>query len=139
MRPWYTNQDFIYLATVQTDRDPKSGLFDSKGNLNIDVYRILSHNSISSLTIPRDFVQIENPEERERERDLWIGYVKEMSIFYFDLFVEYLQSLISQGSYTVDDAIVFSIVMGKVSFESQTFRVLFDQRGGPSRRPAGAW
>jgi hypothetical protein len=83
------------LATAQYERDPKSTLFDAKGNLNIDVYSILSHNSIASLSIPKDFLAIENLEEREKERDQWISYVREMSVFYFDLFVDYVQSLIS--------------------------------------------
>lgn len=113
LRPWYQSQDFVYMATAQYERDPKSALFDAKGNLNIDVYSILSHNSISSLSIPKDFFAIENLEEREKERDQWIAYVREMSIFYFDIFVDYVQSLISQGSYTVDDAVVFSLVLGK--------------------------
>jgi hypothetical protein len=38
-----------------------------------------------------------------------------MSLFYFDIFVDYIQCLIAQGSYTVDDAVVFSKVMGKYS------------------------
>jgi len=43
-------------------------------------------------------------EDRQRERELWTSYVREMSIFYVDLFVEYVQALIHQGIYTIEDA-----------------------------------
>jgi hypothetical protein len=57
LQPWYIQQDFLYLAT-QFDRDPKIMLFDAKGNLNLAAFSILAHNSIASLTIPKDFLVI---------------------------------------------------------------------------------
>lgn len=100
------------MAT-QLDRDPKTNMFDEKGKLNMNVFSILAHTSISSMAFPVDFIAIENPEEREKERELWTAYVREMSIFYFDLIVDYIQGLIQQGTFTVDDAIVFNQVMCK--------------------------
>lgn len=44
---------------------------------------------------------------------LWEQYVSEMSVFYFDLFVDYLVAVIKQGTYTVEDLIVFNDVLGK--------------------------
>jgi hypothetical protein len=81
--------------------------------LNVNVFNILTHTSIGALGYPMDFFAIENPAERDRERELWAAYVREMSEFYFDLFVDYIQALIHQGTYTVDDALVFNKVMGK--------------------------
>lgn len=72
-----------------------SSLFDEKGNLNIDVFTVLTHTSISSQTSPFDFFSdIVSDEERAKERELWGCYFREMSIFYFDIFVEYVQALI---------------------------------------------
>lgn len=88
MQPWRQNSDF--LAMVQ-QLDQTTNLFDEKGNMNIDAFTYLTHTSISSMTTPFDFFSnFANEEERQKERELWIGYVKEMSIFYFDLFVEYV-------------------------------------------------
>jgi hypothetical protein len=88
MQPWRQNSDF--LAMVQ-QLDQTTNLFDEKGNMNIDAFTYLTHTSISSMTTPFDFFSnFVNEEERQKERELWIGYVKEMSIFYFDLFVEYV-------------------------------------------------
>ena len=39
-----------------------------------------------------------------------------MSVFYFDLLVDYLKALIRQGTYYPEDVIVFSDVCGKISF-----------------------
>jgi hypothetical protein len=43
---------------------------------------------------------------------MWSAYVREFSVFYFDIFVEYIQALILQGSYTLEDAQVFKDVIG---------------------------
>jgi len=72
---------------------------------------VLSHTSISSLTPPFDFLKVEDLEERDSERALYQAYAREMSILYFDLFVEYIQALIRQGTYSVDDAFVFEEVL----------------------------
>lgn len=69
-------------------------LFDNKGNLNVNLFTILTHTSISSQTPPFDFFAIEDQVERDREREQWTAYVREMSLFYFDLFVDYVQGLL---------------------------------------------
>ena len=48
-----------------------------------------------------------------------------MSIFYFDLFVDYLQALIQQGIYSVDDAVVFQEVLGKILLMIQSPSITF--------------
>ena len=48
-----------------------------------------------------------------------------MSIFYFDLFVDYLQALIQQGIYRVDDAVVFQEVLGKIILMIQSPSITF--------------
>ena len=36
------------------------------------------------------FMMLEKYEQREEERQKWENYTKEMSIFYFDIFVDYI-------------------------------------------------
>lgn len=39
--------------------------------------------------------------------------MSEMSVFYYDLLVDYLTALIKQGNYTAEDVVVFNDVLGK--------------------------
>lgn len=45
-------------------------------------------------------------------------------MFYADLFVDYVQAVISQGVYSVEDAIVFDEVLGKCSQIDNDFRAV---------------
>ena len=75
----------------------------------------MAHTSIASLTPPFDFFDIQDDEqEQQQQRQMWKAYVREFAVFYFDTFVEYIQALILQGSYTVEDAEVFLDVIGKL-------------------------
>ena len=77
------------------------------------MFSVLTNTSIASMKTDFTFLMLEKYEERETERQKWTNYVKEMSVFYFDIFVDYIQALLQQGIYTPEDAMVFSSVMGK--------------------------
>ena len=51
--------------------------------------------------------------DRDYNRRLWEMYVREMSIFYFDLLVEFLVALSKCGNFSVDDVIFLNDVLGK--------------------------
>ena len=84
----------------------------------------MAHTSIASLIPPFDFLDIQDEQEQKQERQMWKAYVQEFAVFYFDTFVEYIQALILQGSYTVEDAEVFIEVIGKLKISKLKFRVL---------------
>lgn len=88
---------------------------DSQRHLDINLYSLLTHTSIATLIEPFEINDIEGEERKQRERELWTSYVREMSIFYFDIFVEYVQALIQQGIYTIEDAQVFNEVVCKLT------------------------
>lgn len=96
-----------------------NSLLNAKGDeLNIELFTVLTHTSIASLSAPYDFMTVnvdvgETREQKEREVEMWSLYVREFSVFYFDLFVEYVQALIQQGVYSLDDVVVFNDVLGK--------------------------
>lgn len=68
-------------------------LINEKGELNLKLFTVLTHTSISSLSAPFDFFGLEEIEKKWK-REMWQAYVREFSIFYFDIFVEYVQALI---------------------------------------------
>lgn len=115
LQPWRQEQDFLRNVV---ELDQTTTLVDEKGNIDTNLFTILTHTSISSLSVPFNFqTDIDGENARERERELWSAYVREMSIFYFDLFVDYIQALIQQGIYSIDDAVVFNEVLGKLCFK----------------------
>ena len=97
LHPWRNSSDFIDLVT-QINSRPEANLFDSDGNLNLESFTILTHTSISSISSSTDFLQMleeaKDTNEKIRKQayhiDTWTPYAREMSIFYFDLFVEYV-------------------------------------------------
>jgi hypothetical protein len=100
-------------------------LLNAKDTLNLKVYTVLTHTSISSLSPPFDLNGFEEEEIRNK-RSMWQAYIREFSVFYLDLFVEYIQALILQGSYTIEDAQVFREVIGNhLSLSLLIFRSVF--------------
>ena len=77
---------------------------------------MLSHISISSLTRKESILDLNKKEDRDFYRVIWEQYVSEMSVFYYDILVDYLNAIIRQGNYTVEDLIVFNEVVGKIIF-----------------------
>ena len=115
IQPWRSDNDFVTSLQELGERRNLFCGYNTQQNLDLGLFNILTHTSIPTLTRPFDFFSnIEG--EREKERQLWTGYVREMSVFYFDIFVDYIQALIQQGIYTLDDAVVFNEVIGKRQF-----------------------
>ena len=102
LQPWRDASDFI-VTSQDLGKDAENTLINGKDTLNLKVFTVLTHTSISSLTPPFDFFGLEE-DERRQKREMWQAYVREFSVFYFDIFVEYIQALILQGSYTIEDA-----------------------------------
>ncbi len=111
MQPWRETSDFLVTAQ-DLGKDASNLLITDKDALNLKVYTVLSHTSIASLSPPFDLFALDEDEIREK-REKWQSYIREFSVFYFDLFVEFIQALILQGSYTIEDAQVFKEVIGK--------------------------
>ncbi len=88
-------------------------LIDDKGGLNINLFTVLTHTSIASSIPPFDFFDVDDAVQREREREMWQAYAREFAMFYLDIFVDYVQAVITQGTYQTEDVIVFREVIGK--------------------------
>ena len=102
LTPWRDSSDFLVTAQ-DLGKDSENLLLNSKDNLNFKVYTILTHPSIASLNPPFDLLGLDDDEIRVK-REMWQAYIREFSVFYLDIFVEYIQALILQGSYTIEDA-----------------------------------
>ncbi|CDW89381.1 UNKNOWN [Stylonychia lemnae] len=113
LRPWDSENQFIQvcLSLNRPDDDNFLELVDEKGRIDLEVFNILSHTSIPSLTKKFDIRELKTVVEREEFRALWENYITEFQVFYFDLFVDYLVAIIKQGVYTVEDIVVFNDVM----------------------------
>lgn len=113
--------------------DPEhSGAYDlfHKGDkLNVDMFNLLTHTTISSQRDYIDFIRDCDESEREINRHIWEQYLYEMSIFYFDLFTEYLVALSKCGNFSVDDVIFFNDLLGKQMYVKLFYRGLHDQGG----------
>eukprot|EP00347_Sterkiella_histriomuscorum_P018994 403343375 len=125
LQPWNNFNSFIDACLrlnnpSDESQDQQCLLFDKKKALNFELFGLLSHTSITSLNEISKAWFIEDLGERASYRNLYEQYVSEMSVFYFDILVDYLGAIIKQGLYTVEDLIVFNDVLQLFGFQQET-------------------